>query len=84
MREATNEVDNRLEGVTMPKNIGLVDRIVRLALAAIVAVLFFTGLISGIAAIILGVVAAILVLTSLVSFCPLYFPFNISTLGKKS
>ncbi|MEI6877130.1 MAG: DUF2892 domain-containing protein [Spirochaetota bacterium] len=68
----------------MPKNMGTIDRIVRVILAAVVAVLFFTGQISGVAAIILGVIAVIFVLTSLVSFCPLYFPFKISTAKKKA
>ena len=68
----------------MPKNMGLVDRVVRLVLAAVVAVLFFTGQITGTAAIILGVIAVIFVLTSLVAFCPLYFPFKISTAKKKA
>jgi small-conductance mechanosensitive channel len=68
----------------MPKNMGLVDRIIRVLLAAVVAVLFFTVQITGIAAIILGVIAVIFVLTSLVAFCPLYFPFKISTAKKKA
>lgn len=68
----------------MPKNMGTIDRIVRVILAAVVAVLFFTGQISGVAAIILGVIAVIFVLTSLVSFCPLYLPFKISTAKKKA
>ncbi|MEI6385198.1 MAG: DUF2892 domain-containing protein [Spirochaetota bacterium] len=68
----------------MPKNMGLVDRIIRILLAVVVAVLFFTGQISGLAAIILGVIAVIFVLTSLVAFCPLYLPFKISTAKKNA
>ena len=67
----------------MPKNIGLIDRVIRLVLAAFIAILFFTGQISGSAAIILGAIAVICILTSLVAFCPLYFPFKISTAKKK-
>jgi hypothetical protein len=67
----------------MPKNMGTIDRIIRLVIAAAVLVLFLTGQISGVAAIILGILAVIFVLTSLVSFCPLYFPFGISTDRKK-
>ena len=66
----------------MTKNMGSVDRIVRLVLAVAVAVLYFTNLISGTAAIILGILAGIFLLTSFVGFCPLYAPFKFSTLGK--
>lgn len=63
----------------MPKNMGTIDRIVRLALAAVVAVLYFTGAISGALAIILGLLAVVFVATSLLGFCPLYLPFKFST-----
>ena len=55
----------------MKKNIGQVDRIIRLGLAVIVAVLFFTKQISGTAAIVLGILAVICILTSFIRFCPL-------------
>ncbi len=67
----------------MTKNMGTVDRIVRVVLAVVVAVLYFTGAISGTAAIILGILAVVFLATSFMSFCPLYAPFKISTLGKK-
>ena len=63
----------------MTKNLGSIDRGLRLTLAAIVVILYLTGAISGVAAIILGVLAAIFVVTSLVGFCPLYAPFKLST-----
>lgn len=63
----------------MKKNMGNIDRIVRILVAVIVAALYFTGTISGTVAIVLGVLAAIFVATSLVSFCPLYAIFGIST-----
>ena len=68
----------------MKKNMGTIDRIVRVALAAVVAVLFFTGQITGTAAIILGILAVVFVLTSILGFCPLYLPFGISTRRKKA
>ena len=61
------------------KNMGTLDRIIRLVIAAVIAVLYFTGNLSGLAAIILGILAVVFVVTSLVSFCPLYLPFGIST-----
>lgn len=56
----------------MKPNMGGADRIIRLVVAAIVAVLYFTGTLTGIIGIVALVVAAVFVLTSLVSFCPLY------------
>lgn len=66
----------------MKKNMGSVDRIIRIILAVVVAVLYFTNQISGTAAIILGILAIIFLLTSLVGFCPLYVPFKLSTRKK--
>lgn len=63
----------------MKKNMGTADRIIRVTLAIIVGVLYFTGTISGTLGIILLVLAAVFVLTSLISFCPLYAPFGIRT-----
>ncbi|MBN1248506.1 MAG: DUF2892 domain-containing protein [Anaerolineae bacterium] len=63
----------------MTKNMGTLDRAVRLILAVLVAVLYFTGAISGTVAIILGIVALIFLVTSLVGTCPLYIPFGFST-----
>ena len=63
----------------MTKNMGNIDRIVRILAAVVVAVLYFTNVISGTVAIILGVVAGIFILTSLVGTCPLYLPFGIKT-----
>ncbi|MEP7108797.1 MAG: DUF2892 domain-containing protein [Ferruginibacter sp.] len=56
----------------MKKNMGNVDRVVRLLIAAIIGVLFFTNTITGSFAIVLLVLAGVFVLTSLVSSCPLY------------
>ncbi len=63
----------------MKKNMGNLDRIIRVALALVVAVLYFTGIISGTMAIVLGAIAAIFVLTSLVGLCPLYSLVGIKT-----
>jgi hypothetical protein len=66
----------------MKKNMGLVDRIIRLIVAAVVVWLYYNGTISGTLGIVLIVVAVVFVLTSLVSVCPLYLPFGLSTRGK--
>ncbi|MDZ7846053.1 MAG: DUF2892 domain-containing protein [Owenweeksia sp.] len=63
---------------------GNADRIIRLLIAAVVGVLYFTGTISGTAGIVLLVLAGVFVLTSFISFCPLYAPFGISTCTMKA
>jgi hypothetical protein len=66
----------------MKKNMGSVDRVIRILLAIVVIVLYLAGNITGIAAIILGIFALIFIVTSAIGFCPLYAPFKISTIGK--
>lgn len=63
----------------MKANMGNADRIIRVIIAAVIAVLYFTGVIPGTLGIILLVLAGIFVLTSLISVCPLYIPFGIRT-----
>jgi hypothetical protein len=67
----------------MKKNMGFADRIIRLLLAALVAVLYYMDIISGTLGIILVVLAIIFLVTSLISFCPLYLPFGLSTKEKE-
>jgi uncharacterized membrane protein YtjA (UPF0391 family) len=67
----------------MKKNMGSVDRIIRLVVALVLGALVFTGTVSGTLAVILGIVAVIFLLTSMVSFCPLYAPFHLSTRKKE-
>jgi fatty acid desaturase len=67
----------------MKKNMGSADRIIRFIIAAVIAVLYYTGAISGTLGLVLLVLAGVFVLTSLVSFCPLYAPFGINTCPAK-
>lgn len=62
---------------------GIIDRILRLSIVLLIAILYFTGVIEGTLGVILLIVAGILLLTSLFSFCPLYTLLGIST-EKKS
>ncbi len=64
----------------MKKNMGMIDRGIRLTLAVIVAILYFTGNITGVAAIVLGIFAIIFVITSFIGHCPLYTPIGIKTI----
>jgi len=66
----------------MKPNVGTVDKIIRIALAVLVAILYFTNVVSGTLGIILLVLAAVFVLTSLVSFCPIWAALGVNT-GKK-
>ena len=68
----------------MKKNMGGIDRIFRLFMAAIIVGLYAFGVISGTLGIILLIVAGIFILTSFVSFCPLYAPFGLSSCKVKS
>jgi len=63
----------------MKQNIGSTDKMIRISLAALIAILYFMGKISGTTAVILGALALIFVLTSFIGFCPLYAPFGISS-----
>lgn len=67
----------------MKKNIGSIDKVIRILMALLVIVLYFTQVISGTVAVILLIVSAILILTSLVSFCPIYWSVGISSDKKK-
>ena len=63
---------------------GTTDRTIRIVLAVLFAVLYFTGVVKGTLGIVLLVLAVVFVLTSLISFCPLYVPFRLKTTGKKA
>jgi hypothetical protein len=61
------------------KNLGTIDRIVRVILALVIVGLYFAGMLSGTLAIVLLVMAGVFIITSLISTCPLYLPFGIKT-----
>jgi hypothetical protein len=63
----------------MQRNVGNIDRIVRVIVAALFAYLYFSGVVTGILGIVLVVLAVVFVLTAVVGFCPLYVPFKLST-----
>ena len=61
---------------------GNIDKIIRVLVAIVIAVLFFTNVISGTLGIVLLVLAGVFVLTSVMSFCPLYTLVGINTCTK--
>jgi len=68
----------------MKKNVGSIDKIIRVVLAIVLAALYFTGVVEGTAGIILLIVAAVLLLTSAFSLCPLYMILGLNTCKVKS
>ena len=67
----------------MQANMGSTDKIIRISIALLIGVLYYTEIISGTTALVLGIFAFIFAITSLISFCPLYLPLGISTCKKK-
>lgn len=58
---------------------GTADRVIRVVLALVMAILYYTDTVGGTLGAVLLVLAGVFLLTSIVSFCPLYKPFGIST-----
>ena len=67
----------------MTKNMGSLDKAIRLVLAAVFVALYFMNVVSGALGIVLLVLAGVFVLTSFIGSCPLYLPFNLSTRKEK-
>jgi dolichyl-phosphate-mannose--protein O-mannosyl transferase len=63
----------------MKKNMGTIDRVIRLLVVVVIAVLYYMDQLTGLAATILGIVAVAFLITSIVGWCPGYLPFGIST-----
>ena len=68
---------------SMKKNMGTIDKTIRVLIAIAIAILIYTDVITGTLGIVLAILAIVFLLTSMLSFCPLYLPFGINTKGKK-
>jgi hypothetical protein len=64
----------------MNKNMGGIDRAIRLVIAA--GLIAGGFIVHGVAAIVLWALGGIMVITATIAFCPLYLPFKISTAKK--
>lgn len=64
----------------MKPNLSKLDRLIRIVVAALLAYLYFGGIVTGAFGIVLVVLGAVFGLTSIVGFCPLYAMFKLSTL----
>jgi hypothetical protein len=67
----------------MKKNMGALDRAVRILIAIILGILILTGKISGTLAWVLGIISVVFLLTSIIGWCPLYVTLGISTIKKE-
>ena len=67
----------------MKSNMGAIDRIIRILIVIVIAILYFTEVIEGRLALILGIIAVIFAITSFVRFCPLYWLMGIKTCKSK-
>ena len=66
----------------MKKNLGSVDRGIRILIAAILLVLYFSGIVTGTLGMVGLAVSAIFVVTSMVGFCPLYSLIGVNTCAR--
>lgn len=67
----------------MKLNMGKIDRIIRIAIAAVLVDLFVGRTVTGWVGVVLLVVAGIFLVTSLFGICPLYSACGIRTNGPK-
>jgi hypothetical protein len=67
----------------MKKNVGTIDRVIRILVAVVVVILYFTNVISGTLGIVLLALSAVFVITSLLSFCPIWMALGLSTRKKE-
>lgn len=68
----------------MKKNMGNIDRIIRVIAAIVFSVLYFTGTVTGTVGLVLVILGAVFLATSFISFCPLYTLLGVNTCEKKS
>lgn len=68
----------------MKKNMGIVDKVIRILAAVLIAALYITNTINGTWAIILLAAATIFIATSFVGVCPVYSALGFRTNKKTS
>lgn len=67
----------------MTTNVGTFDRVLRIALAIALSILYFTGTVQGTVGVVLLILGGMLLLTAIVGTCGLYSLFGISTCALK-
>ncbi len=68
----------------MTKNVGSIDKVIRLIIAAVAIYAAYTGMVASPWSYVLYVVAVIMVATSLMGSCPLFSIFGINSCKIKS
>ena len=68
----------------MKKNMGNIDKVIRLIIAVILATLYHTGVVSGTFGIVLVAAAIVLLIITLTGFCGLYTILGINTCKVKN
>jgi hypothetical protein len=63
----------------MKTNVGNIDKLLRISMAIVFAVLYFTGTVTGTLGIVLLVLGGVFLLTALLGTCPIYSLVGIST-----
>lgn len=66
----------------MKTNVGTIDKVIRLSIALVFIVLFFTHVVEGILGYVLLGLAGVFAITSFIGFCPIYWPFGLSSAKK--
>lgn len=69
--------------LVMKKNMGNLDRIIRVLIAAVIAVLYFTGVVTGAIGIMLLATGGIFLITSIDGSCPIYALFGLKSCKKE-
>lgn len=67
----------------MKKNVGNMDKGIRIVLAIIFGALYFTGTVTGTMGLVLVILGGVFVLTSLAGFCPIYSIVGLNTCPTK-
>lgn len=67
----------------MKKNVGTIDRVIRLVVSAILVYLYFSDIVTGTLGIVALIIAGVFTLTSLVGTCAIYALVGMSTIPKK-
>lgn len=67
----------------MKKNVGKLDRILRLAVSAVVVILYIKGRITGTVGMTELVLAGVFTITALIGFCPIYAVIGTNTCPTK-
>lgn len=56
----------------MKKNVGSIDKLIRIAIALALTIMYLTNVVTGVLGMVSLVVAVIFLATSLINFCPIY------------